>query len=55
MERARGTAWLAFGVAVILLVSPVRLWWAQVEHGWLAPFGVWLAIIGMGAWQARRP
>lgn len=49
-SRSRAFAWLGFGAAVLLLVSPLKLWWARPGLGWIAPFILWLALIGLGGW-----
>ena len=41
-------AWLAFGVAVLILASPLRLVWSSSALGWTFPFFLWLALIGLG-------
>lgn len=52
--RAKAASWLGFGAAMLVLVSPLKLWWAQASLGWLAPFGLWLLLIALGGWLARR-
>jgi hypothetical protein len=52
-SRSRALAWLGFGAALVLLVSPLKLWWARPGMGWLTPFALWLAIILLGAWLSR--
>jgi hypothetical protein len=42
-------AWLAFGLAVLVLASPLRLAWALPALGWTFPFFLWLGVIGLGA------
>jgi hypothetical protein len=54
MVRAKAASWLGLGAAVIVLVSPLKLWWAQASSGWLTPFALWLLLIALGAWLARR-
>jgi hypothetical protein len=46
-------AWLAFGVAALVLASPLRLAWARAELGWTFPFFLWLALIGLGVALGR--
>ena len=50
---SRSIAWVAFGAALLLLVSPLKLWWARPELGWIAPFAVWAVLILVGAWLNR--
>jgi hypothetical protein len=52
-SRSRAFAWLGFGAAVTLLVSPLKLWWARAGLGWIAPFALWLALIALGGWLSR--
>lgn len=52
-SRSRAVAWLGFGVAVLVLVSPVKLWWARPAMGWMTPFLLWVALILLGAWIGR--
>jgi len=52
-SRSRAFAWLGFGAAALVLVSPLKLWWARPSMGWMAPFALWLAIILLGAWLSR--
>ncbi len=44
---------LAFGIALLLLASPIRQLWAVEGLPWPVPFLVWLAVIGLGAWAGR--
>jgi hypothetical protein len=50
---SRAIAWLATGAAILILVSPLKLWWARSELGWMAPFAIWAVIIALGAWLNR--
>jgi len=51
--RSKAVAWLGFGAALLILVSPLKLWWARPSLGWITPFLIWLAIIVLGAWRGR--
>ena len=51
----RTLAWVSFGGAILVLVSPLKLAWMRPEHGWLFPFGLWLAILVVGALVSRGP
>lgn len=53
-SRAAEPALWAFAVSLVLLISPVRSLWAVPEHGWLAPFLLWLGVICLGAWAIHR-
>lgn len=43
-----------FAVAALLFGSPMRLLWLREEGPWYQPFAVWLGVIALGAWAARR-
>lgn len=43
----------ALAIALVLLVSPARSWWADGGQPPVA-FGVWLLLIGLGAWAVRE-
>jgi hypothetical protein len=45
---------VALGLGLMLLVSPLRLVWAQVDVTWMMPFLVWIALI-VAAALAGRP
>lgn len=53
-SRAAEPALWAFAVALVLLVGPARVLWAEPARGWLAPFLLWLVVIGLGAWAVHR-
>jgi len=40
---------IATVIAVALLASPLLAVWAQPDWGWLAPYAVWAAILGVTA------
>ena len=52
--RARELSLLAFGIAVLLVASPLRLLWARDGTHWLVPFGLWLGVVLLGALAAHR-
>jgi hypothetical protein len=54
-SRAAEPALWAFALTLVLLIGPARVLWAEPARGWLAPFLLWLAIIGLGAWIVHRP
>lgn len=43
-----------FGLAVLVFASRARFLWASGRHGWLWPFGLWAAVIVVGALVNRR-
>jgi hypothetical protein len=43
-----------FGLAVLIFASRARLLWASGVHSWLWPFGLWAAVILVGAVVNRR-
>lgn len=54
MGRARAASWLGFGGAALVLVSPLKLLWAQSGFGWLGLFAMWLVLICLSAWLSLR-
>jgi len=52
--RAREACLLVVGLALLVLVSPLRLLWAHDGSHWLVPFGLWLVILIFGG-LATRP
>ncbi|WP_224248077.1 hypothetical protein [Hyalangium gracile] len=45
---------LVFAVATLVFGSPVRQLWLREGGAWYLPFAVWLGVILLGAWVARR-
>jgi hypothetical protein len=45
---------LVFAVATLLFGSPLRQLWLREGGAWYLPFGVWLGVVLLGAWAARR-
>ncbi|WP_245682747.1 hypothetical protein [Archangium gephyra] len=43
-----------FAVAALLFGSPLRHLWLREGASWYQPFAVWLGVIVLGAWAARR-
>jgi hypothetical protein len=43
-----------FAVAALLFGSPLRQLWLREGAPWYQPFSVWLGVIALGAWAARR-
>ena len=41
-------------VAAALLISPASVLWAVPARGWWAPYLLWLLLIAIAAWLARR-
>jgi hypothetical protein len=53
-SRAAEPALWAFAVSLVVLAGPARFLWADPHRGWFAPFLVWMAVIGLGAWAVHR-
>jgi hypothetical protein len=57
MESPRPTAaeisLLLLGLALLLLASPLRLFWAHPARPWYTPFLVWLLLVVLGGLAAR--
>jgi len=53
-SRAVEPALWVFAVSLVVLAGPARVLWADPARGWLAPFCVWIAVIGLGAWAVHR-
>jgi hypothetical protein len=47
-------SWISFGFGVMLLASPVRLWWAHAGARANAVFLAWGALVLLGFWLARE-
>ncbi|MCU7797220.1 MAG: UTP--glucose-1-phosphate uridylyltransferase [Candidatus Thiodiazotropha sp. (ex Myrtea spinifera)] len=46
---------LALGLLIILLLStPVMIWWTSYDSPWYVPYLLWLAIILFIAWIHNR-
>ena len=45
---------LLFLFGLLLFCSPLALWWAAVATAWYLPYVLWLALIALIAWAARR-
>ena len=43
-----------FGRALLVFASRARLLWADGQHSWLWPFGLWAVVILVGALVNRR-
>lgn len=41
-------------LALFLLTSPLRLWWAAADALWYAPYLLWGVIIFFAYWLQRR-
>ena len=50
---AEPSLWV-FALGVLAFASGARLWWANGQHGWLWPFGLWALVIVLGAVVNRR-
>lgn len=53
-ERFYDRVILLFLLALFLLASPLRHWWATEETTWLAPYLIWGGIIALAYWLQRR-
>ncbi len=51
--RAREYSLLVFSLALLVLVSPLRILWARDDSHWLLPFGIWFVVILLGAILGR--
>jgi len=40
--------------ALLLLSSPLLLWWADPEGPWYMPYLIWALLIALGAWVQHR-
>jgi hypothetical protein len=43
-----------FGLAVLVFASRARLLWANGQHSWFWPFGLWAFVIVLSAVVNRR-
>lgn len=41
-------------LALFVLASPFTLWWLRLTPAWYLPYLLWLGLIGLIAWLARR-
>ena len=48
-------SWLLFAVALVLLITPLRLIWSRPGAPVWAIFGIWSLLVLLGAWQSRLP
>ncbi len=53
-ERFFDRAVLLFLLALFLLASPLKEWWAADDTTWLAPYLIWGTIITLAYWLQRR-
>ena len=57
-ERNLDRVVLVFALALFLLVSPLKHWWAADGSPWLMPYLLWLGIIALGflvqRWRDRH-
>lgn len=53
-ERFSDRVVLLFLLALFLLASPLRHWWAADETTWLAPYLIWGVLIALAYWLQRR-
>lgn len=53
-ERFSDRVVLLLLLALFLLASPFKNWWAADESSWLAPYLIWGFIIALAFWLQRR-
>jgi len=53
MRVVESALWV-FGLGLLVFASRARLLWADGHHSWLWPFGLWAAVILVGAVINRR-
>lgn len=53
-EKAIDKVILLLLLALFLLVSPFMAWWANPAAPWYRPYLIWLLIIALTWWLARR-
>lgn len=53
-ERFADRVILLFLLALFLLASPLKSWWAADDTTWLAPYLIWGVIITLAFWLQRR-
>lgn len=53
-HSSRDRSLLVFGVAALLFATPLRLVWADSARPWYLPFALWLGVIALVFWAARR-
>jgi len=53
-KRVVESALWVFGLGLLVFASRARLLWADGHHSWLWPFGLWAAVILVGAVINRR-
>jgi hypothetical protein len=50
----RDSTVLLFLFALLLFLSPLTWWWASDRSPWFLPYVLWLALIGLLAWNQWR-
>jgi hypothetical protein len=48
------SVWLGL-LVLVLFAAPAVSWWLATSPPWYLPYLLWLAVIGLAAWHARRP
>lgn len=45
---------ILFLLALFLLISPLKMWWAADDSPWYAPYLLWAVLIVLAYWLQRR-
>lgn len=45
---------ILFLLALFLLISPLKMWWAADHSPWYAPYLLWAVLIALTYWLQRR-
>jgi methyl-accepting chemotaxis protein len=53
-EHATDLVVIGFGLALLLLFTPLRELWARDHAPWWAPFAIWAGLVALGAWLIRQ-
>jgi len=54
-HAGRDRALLLGLLSLVLFGAPAVSWWLDAHPPWYLPYGLWLVVILVAAWQARRP
>lgn len=53
-EHATDLVVIGFGLALLLLFTPLRELWARDHAPWWAPFAIWSGLVVLSAWLIRQ-